>query len=243
VTVVLSFALYRARDALFDAIQSRAAADDLKQFFAPEVAASITQSDSLPGAGTSDLRRAAILFVDVRGFTRTAERLPPACVIAALTEYQEVALTEIERHGGRIDKFLGDGILATFGAVQDSETCAADAVRAAVALIAALDAAQPRFAAAGWPGDLVTGVGLASGEVTVGVVGAHGRLEFTVIGNAVNTAAKLESANKALGTRALCDGATLAAAQAQGLEIAPPDIRRGVTVAGLSEPLDIVVLA
>ncbi len=242
VTFILSFALYRGRDVLFDAIESRAAANDLKQFFAPEVATTITQSADLPGSGTSVTREAAILFVDVRGFTTTADRMPPEAVMAVLARYQETALPVIERHGGQIDKFMGDGILATFGAVQDCATYAADALRAAVEVIAALDAQAEGFAAAGWPGTLRTGAGVACGTVTVGVVGAQGRLEFTVIGNPVNRASKLEGANKLLGTRALTDRETLRRAGMQGYE---PDVRatRRRKIEGLSAAVEVVVLA
>ena len=242
VTVILSVALYRARDVLFDAIESRAAANDLAQFFAPEVASTITRSADLPGAGSSVTREAAILFVDVRGFTSTADRLAPGAVMATLARYQDTALAVIERHGGQIDKFMGDGILATFGAVQDSTTHAADALRAAVEVIAALDADAAAFAAAGWPGPLRTGAGVASGTVTAGVVGAQGRLEFPVIGNAVNRASKLETANKTLGTRVLTDRETHRRAAMQGHD-APVRAMHHQRIEGLPAAVDVVVLA
>ncbi len=243
VTVILSLAQYRGRQVLFNSIQSQTAADDLKRFFAPEVADSITLSDNLPSAGRGEARNAAILFVDVRSFTTTAERLEPAVVMQVLARYQEMVLPEIERCGGQIDKFLGDGILATFGAVQPSETYAADALRAGVAVIAALEAAGDAFGAMGWPGRFQIGVAVASGGVTVGVVGSADRLEFTVIGNPVNLAAKLEGANKVQKTRALTDAATYAEAQAQGFEGGAVEVRAGQRVAGISRLVDVVVLA
>jgi adenylate cyclase len=243
VTLILSFAQFRARKVLLDAIQSHSAADDLSQFFAPEVADLITQSDALPGAGKPEIRAAAIMFVDVRGFTRTARGMPPEAVMAALACYQDIALREIEVHGGRVDKFMGDGILATFGAVQPNETHAADGLRAATAVIAALDAASERFGAIGWPVPFNTGAAVAAGEVTVGVVGAQGRFEFTVIGNAVNLAAKLEAANKMQGSRILTDGPTFRLAQAQGYAGDVPPMRRDVAIAGLLQSVDLVVLA
>ena len=242
VTLILSFAQYRARRVLFDAIESHTAAEDLKQFFAPEVATSITQSDSLPGSAASETREAAIMFVDVRNFSTTAAGLPPETVINILSGYQQVALAEIRRHNGRIDKFMGDGILATFGAVQESPAFAADALSAAEAVITALDAEDARFAALGWPGRFRTGAAVASGRVTVGVVGAVGRLEFTVIGHAVNLAAKLENANKDQATRVLTDLATLNLAQSQGYARDDLTHRSGSTVSGIAETVDLVVV-
>jgi adenylate cyclase len=243
VTLILSFAQFRARKVLLDAIQSHTAADDLSQFFAPEVADIITQSDAQPGAGRPETRMAAIMFVDVRDFTRTARGMPPETVMEVLACYQDTVLREIEVHGGRVDKFMGDGILATFGAVQPSESHAADALRAATAVMAALDGMQDRLRGLGWPGALRTGAAVAAGEVTVGVVGAQGRFEFTVIGNAVNLAAKLEAANKVQGTCILTDGTTFALAQAQGYAGPVPPVRQAVAIAGLSQSVDLVALA
>lgn len=243
VTVILTFALFRARLVLFDAIQSHAAAEDLSQFFAPEVADLITQSAEIPGAGQGEVREAAVMFVDVRSFTKTALTLPPQAVMRVLAHYQQIVLTEIERHNGQIDKFMGDGILATFGAVHAGKTYAADALRAASAVVAALDDQQAEFADLGWPGRFTTGVAVASGDVTVGIVGSQGRYEFTVIGHAVNLASKLESANKIQHTRALTDAGTHQRAEAQGY-VNPGILRRDrQNVAGLAAPVDLVVVA
>ncbi|MGI9390965.1 MAG: adenylate/guanylate cyclase domain-containing protein [Boseongicola sp.] len=243
VTIILSLALYRARQVLFDSIQHHAAAEDLKRFFAPEVASSITSADDMPSIGRCETRHAAILFVDVRAFTKTAETLPPNIVMEVLARYQGAALPEILRNNGRIDKFMGDGIMATFGAVYPSETYAADAMRAAAAVIAVLDDLEDEFRELGWPVAFRTGAAVASGGVTVGVVGTQERLEFTVIGNAVNLAAKLENANKQQETRVLTDQTTYAAAQAQGYEREDLPKREGVAITGMSHAVDLVVVA
>lgn len=243
VTLILSFALYRARAVLFDAITSHAAASDLSQFFAPEVASRITGSDTLPSATVSETRDAAILFVDVRSFTTSAEQIPAEAVMRVLTVYQQAAISQIQAHNGRIDKFMGDGILATFGAVEPSATYAADALAAASAIITAMDALQAEITALGWPGPFLTGVGVACGPVTVGVVGAEGRLEFTVIGNSVNLASKLENANKAQATRALTDAATHQIAVQQGFVGPQCETRAQTMIAGAGYPVDLVVLA
>ncbi|MGL6209622.1 MAG: adenylate/guanylate cyclase domain-containing protein, partial [Paracoccaceae bacterium] len=192
--------------------------------------------------GTGQVRAAAIMFVDVRGFTLTAEAMEPEAVIGVLTCYHEVALRVIERHGGQVDKYLGDGILATFGAVQDSGTYVADALRAAQDVVVAMDAAEADFAGLGWPRAFEVAASVACGSVTVGVVGARGRLEYTVIGNAVNLAAKLESANKVQGTRALTEGETYAVARAQGYQV-ELEVRTAQVVAGVKRAVNVVVLA
>ncbi len=243
VTFVLTLALYRARAVLIDAISSHTAASDLAQFFSPQVAASITKADDLPAAQMSKTREAAILMVDLRSFTATAAKLPAEAVMTVLGLYQDAAVRVIEAHDGQIDKFMGDGILATFGAVEDSETHAADALRAAVALTLAIDAIEPAVRAAGWSGPFQAGIAVSSGLVTVGVVGGQSRLEFTVIGNAVNTAAKLEAANKVEGTRVLTDAATFDRAMAQGHDLPAVEMRPGRHISGLAKPVDLVVLA
>ncbi|MHA7773609.1 adenylate/guanylate cyclase domain-containing protein [Roseibium sp. M-1] len=243
VTIILSVALYRGRAMLFEATRDHAAATDLRRFFAPEVAASITDADSQLQAGEGRLRDAAILYADIRSFTSTSAGLPPAIVLAVLAEYQNMAVDVITEEGGRVDKFLGDGILATFGAVYPSGTYAADALRAAQRLVACAANEQQRFTQAGWPGHLAIGTAVAAGPVTVGVIGSKRRLEFTVIGDAVNRAAKLEDANKAQNSKALTDKATFELARTQGFDLPLIEDRTGVTVAGVKQPLDLIVLA
>jgi adenylate cyclase len=243
VTLVLSLALYRARSVLTDAIRSHTAAADLRQFFSPAVAETITGHDSLPMVGRCEAREVSILIVDLRSFTKTAAGLPPDVVMKVLGIYQNAAVAEIERHGGQIDKFMGDGILATFGAVQESKSHAADALRAAVGVVEAVQAIEPDIRAAGWMGLFRPGVAVASGVVTVGVVGARNRLEFTVIGTPVNLAAKLEDANKIEGTKILTDVQTYDLAVIQGYGGPAPEHRSGRHIQGFSGPLDLVVLA
>ncbi len=239
VTIILSAAIYRGREMLFTSIRSQAAATDLSRFFSPEVAASITNADNALQAGEGTLREAAILYADIRGFTSTSANLPPEHVLAVLAAYQDIVVKIIDEEGGRVDKFLGDGILATFGAVQPSETYAADSLRAAYRLMAAIDDAQADFASAGWPGALRVGSAMTAGTVTVGVIGSKDRLEFTVIGDAVNRAAKLEDANKAENTRILTDLATYDLAVAQGYSGRTGETRLGRSVAGIKKPIDL----
>lgn len=243
VTVILSVALYRGRSMLFEATRDHAAAMDLRRFFAPEVAASITEADTELQAGAGSLRDAAVLYADIRSFTTTSAALAPETVLAVLAHYQNMAVEVINEEGGRVDKFLGDGILATFGAVHPSATYAADALRAAARLVECAEAEQKRFREAGWPQALRIGTAVAAGPVTVGVIGSKRRLEFTVIGDAVNRAAKLEDANKAQNAKALTDRTTFDLARDQSFQSEPVAIRPGAKVSGIKDPVDLVLLA
>jgi adenylate cyclase len=168
--------------------------------------------------------------------------LPPDEVMKVLQDYQGRVCPLIATAGGSIDKFLGDGILASFGAVTPSPTAAADALRAADAVLDAARGWAAERRAAGRP-PLAIGLALAAGPVVFGAVGDGERLEFTVIGDAVNFTAKLEKHNKDEATVALTDAKTYALAEQQGYS--SPRIRErrpGRRVGGVSDLVDIVVL-
>ncbi|MBV8185760.1 MAG: adenylate/guanylate cyclase domain-containing protein [Alphaproteobacteria bacterium] len=241
-TVVLALAIARARHLLVRAVSEGAAARDLARFFDPGVAARIRSAAMSIRAGEGELRDVAILMVDLRGFTRLSTELAPDAVMKLLQEYQARVCPLIAQHGGSIDKFLGDGILASFGAVLPSATPAADALRAADAVLQEADRWSEERRGAGLA-PLSIGLAAASGRVVFGAVGDRERLEFTVIGDAVNFAAKLEKHNKEERTRALADGATYARAEAQGY-VPPAERPRRPRrkVGGVADLVDIVVL-
>lgn len=242
-TLVLALAIARARHLLVQAVSESAAAQDLSRFFDPGVAARIRGAAMSIKAGEGELRDVAILTADLRGFTRLSMELPPDEVMKVLQDYQGRVCPLIAASGGSIDKFLGDGILASFGAVMPSATAVADALRAADAVMAAAAGWREQRRAAGLP-PLEIGLAVASGRVVFGAVGDGERLEFTVIGDAVNLAAKLEKHNKEEGTRALTDGETYALAERQGYRAAAaPERRPNRKVGGVADSVDIVVLA
>jgi adenylate cyclase len=143
-----------------------------------------------------------LMFVDVCSFTAFAERLRPIEVVAALNRLFERIVPLVHRHGGHVDKYVGDGLLAVFGAPRRYADHADRALRAAFEIA---EAVRDEFGTT-----LSVGVGLNSGPVVAGNVGGAGRLEFSVIGDAVNIAARVESATRQTGDSVLLTGQTLA---------------------------------
>ncbi len=241
VTLILALALVRARRLLVRAIAEESARSDLSRFFSPEVSQRITQSEHRIRPGHGELRHAAILYADVRGFTVLAMRTPPDELMTLLAEYEARMVAVIKTHGGVIDKFLGDGIMATFGATSPSQSFAADALRSVEGLMdTARRWADERRAAGLEPLDIRFSV--ASGPVVFGAVGDESRLEYTVIGDAVNLAAKLDQQTKVENAAAIATAEALEEARRQGyVPAAAMERRDGRTVMGLAHPVDLVV--
>lgn len=241
-TAIVSIALHRGRKLVVRAATERQAAADLARFFAPEVAGRIREQGLALRPGQAELRDAAILFVDLRGFSRLAATLPPAEVLALLAEYQARVVATVRRHGGSIDKFMGDGILASFGATGPMAGFAAGALRAVEELVTVAENWRAERLARGLDTPAVNAA-LTVGRVLFGTVGDAERLEYTVIGDAVNRAAKLEKHCKLEKAVALAEARALALAEAQG---AVPDgswvLFPGRRVEGLEAPLDLAVL-
>lgn len=243
VTAIIAAALVRARRLLVRSVVEEAAARDLSRFFAPEIASRIIGSENRIRPGHGEAREASILTIDIRGFTNLANTLPPSELIGVLVEYESRMVPVIQRHGGCIDKFLGDGILATFGAAAPSETHAADALRALEEVVTAADDWNRERAMSGKP-PLRIGAAVATGRVVFGAVGDDTRLEYTVIGDAVNLAAKLEKHNKVGETRALAADDAFELATRQGYVPSGAVERVGpVHILGAEAPVDIVIVA
>jgi adenylate cyclase len=135
VTVILAIAVARTRGLLVSAIAEHTAADNLSRLLEPNVAESVRTSRDVPEIGRGAEREAAVLFIDLRGFTALAAQLSPRDLIALLGRYQHLVVPIVHSCGGSITTFLGDGIMITFGAVQPSNTYAADAFRCAHTLL------------------------------------------------------------------------------------------------------------
>jgi adenylate cyclase len=215
VTLILWFALRQVRRLLLQATADAAAVANFSKFFDSPVANRISAAKDVAGAH-GELREAAILLTDLRGFTEHTASLPPAETMSLLAEYQREVSMIVRRHGGSVDKYMGDGILISFGATQPHPAGAASALRAADELVAASNRWPTGDGRLSSLGSGALGVSVAAGPVIFGTVGDSEHLEFTVIGSTVNLAAKLEKLNKRFHTQALTLASTLKLALRQG---------------------------
>jgi len=167
-----------------------------------------------------------VLFVDVRDFTPFAERSSARETVAFLNDFFDVVVPILLAHGGHANKFVGDGVLGVFGAPERHDDHADRALEAAGQIAEAVDA---RFGT-----EVSIGIGLNSGPVAVGSVGGGGRLEFAVIGDPVNVAARVEQTTRETGDRILLTEATRCLLTRPAVEL----VERGVIeLKGKSDPV------
>jgi adenylate cyclase len=138
------------------------------------------------------LQTITVLFADIRGFTRISEHAPPEKIVQLLNHYFSAMTDIIFAHGGTLDKYLGDGLMALFGAPTVTPNDAANALSTAVAMQRRMIGINLELREEGFP-EIGIGIGLHTGEVTVGYIGSERRSEYTAIGDTVNTASRLES--------------------------------------------------
>lgn len=161
-----------------------------------------------------------VLFADIRGFTRISEHAPPEKIVALLNKYFSAMTDIIFAHGGTLDKYLGDGLLALFGAPTTTPQDAGNALNAAVAMQRRIIGINQELRGEGVL-EIGVGIGLHTGEATVGYIGSERRSEYTAIGDTVNAASRLES--NSLGGEILISDATAKAARSRyALKPRPP---------------------
>src|SRR6266852_1344256 len=180
-------------------IAAATARDHVTNLFGQHVSPQVV--DRLLAAGptaATDTRQVAVMFVDIRGFTAAARRRTPQEVVDRLDAAFTVLVEIVDRNGGIVNKFLGDGFLALFGAPLDDPDAPRRAVTDAREMLAAIEQHNIR---SDWP--LRIGIGLHLGQVVAGNVGSPRRKEYTVIGDTVNLASRIEGLNKEFGSQLL----------------------------------------
>jgi adenylate cyclase len=184
-------------------IQAATARDRITNLFGQHVSPQVVERLMTEGANTqSDIRRVAVMFVDFRSFTAAARSRSPQEVVDRLDGAFAVLVEILDRHGGIVNKFLGDGFLALFGAPFEAAEAPHHAVAAAREMLLAMDAINE---GSSWP--LRIGIGIHFGEVVAGNIGSPRRKEYTVIGDTVNFASRLEALNKEFGSQLLISAA------------------------------------
>jgi adenylate cyclase len=198
-------------------IQAATARDRVTNLFGRHVSPQVVERLLVEGASTtSDIRRAAVMFVDFRNFTAQARSRSPRQVVDRLDGAFAVLVEILDRHGGIVNKFLGDGFLALFGAPFEAPEAAYHAVAAAREMLAAMKDINET---SGWP--LRIGIGIHFGEVVAGNIGSPRRKEYTVMGDTVNFAARLEQLNKEFNSQLLVSAAVRDALGDEGNDAVP----------------------
>ncbi|MCP3405872.1 adenylate/guanylate cyclase domain-containing protein [Bradyrhizobium sp. CCGB01] len=177
-------------------------------YLAPEVINTMVASGKMPALG-GESRNVTMFFSDLSGFSSIAETMTPGELVTLMNEYLSAMTDIIEGHGGYVDKYIGDSIVAMFGAPADDPAHARNAVHAALKChekLADLNANNPAFAGHG----LSHRIGLNSGEAVVGNIGSRRRFNYTVMSDTVNVASRLEGANKYYGTAIMASETTMA---------------------------------
>ena len=212
-----------------DVLARRRLRDALGRYVSPEVAARVERN---PAELAGERRQVSILFSDLRGFTTLSERMPPEQMAERLTEYFDAMTATIFARRGMVNDFIGDAILAVFGAPLDDPEHARHAIESALAMGETLAGLNRRWQAEGLP-PLRMGLGIHTGEVFAGNVGRAGKVKYAVVGDTVNLASRVEGLNKELGTTMLVTEATYRAA---GLDLTVRD-RGPISVKGREEPV------
>ena len=176
------------------------------RFLNPDVVRKIVDQGETIESLSGRTRQLTILFSDIRGFTTLAETHPPQQIVSLLNRYFSRQVEVIFRHGGTLDKFIGDCIMAFWGAPFEDEQHARHAVAAALEMEQVLLAFRAELGAAGHNFDV--GIGINSGTAVVGFIGAEQKLDYTAIGDAVNLASRIEGLTKEAGSRILVSQAT-----------------------------------
>lgn len=228
--LILSYLLVEFRQYMIERNQKQQIAKTFGQYIPPELVAEMNKTGQQVTVG-GESREMTVLFSDVRGFTTISEGLAPQELTVLMNAFLSPMTHVIHDHRGTIDKYMGDAIMAFWGAPLRDENHAEHAVRAALAMGKTMDELSENFVARGWK-PLKIGVGLNTGVMSVGNMGSDFRLAYTVMGDAVNLGSRLESLTKQYGIFTQISEYTLA--QVPGLIAREVDL---VKVKGKDQPV------
>ncbi len=216
-TAALATAVARGRRLIREQVVAARERSNLARYFPPNIVDELAGYDG--ALETVQSQDVAVLFADVIGFSRMAETVTPEQLIEMLRALHARMERAVFDNGGTLDKYLGDGVMATFGTPRAGPQDASNALRCARAMLRTVDEWNERRRTGGFP--LVKlAVGVHFGPVVMGDIGSERRLEFAVIGDTVNVASRLEEATRTVGTRLLVSDDLMRAAQAS----APDDL-------------------
>src|SRR6267142_5494431 len=216
VSAGLALLVRRSRTLVAERAEAERARGNLARYFSPKVVEVLAERDEPLGR----VRRqpVGVLFADLVGFTTLAESMPPEGVMALLRGFHGRMEEEVFRHGGCLEKFIGDALLATFGVPDPGPRDATDTLACARGMRAALEAWNRERAAAGLPA-LRMGLGLHHGPVVSGDIGSRRNMAFATVGDTTNVTSRLQALTRDLGTGLVVSGALVAAVEREGADL------------------------
>lgn len=240
VTVILTLTVWRSRRLVRRQVAAEAQRSALSRYFSPNIVREIsTNSHSLD---PPKVQPVAVLFADMVGFTAITERLAPDALVGLLRGFHGKLAEKAFAHGGTVDKYIGDAIMVHFGTPHSKPDDAVRALQCAAEMVVTIEQWNAERAAVGEP-PVGIGVGVHFGNVIVGNIGDARRLEYTVLGDTVNVASRLEHLTRELSASLVVSDDLIQAVRAQGVD--PATVAPGLskdtsrTVRGRSEPLAI----
>ena len=211
-SIIICFWLALATRGVFDAVEAAVERLRLQTSFmgqvSPAVMREMLEGNLSPGV-SGQQAEVCVLFSDVRDFTTLSENMPPEVVTTVLQRYFDRMVHAVHKYDGTVDKFIGDGLMALFGAPKKSPDPCRDAVKCALAMMEELDHLNEEFVREDLP-TLTIGIGVNYGTATVGYIGSSERHNYSAIGDAVNVAARVEGLTKDLGRKIIITGAVVA---------------------------------
>ncbi len=194
--IMLAYPLFYAGSYAIETRERKKVESAFGKYLSPVVVSHLLKNKESVELGGVE-KELTIFFSDIRGFTTLSEKLSPSELVATLNEYFDAMSTIVITHNGIVDKYIGDAIMAFWGAPNVNEKHARDAVLSALAMKKEMKKIKARFAVRGI--DIDIGMGINTGQVIVGNIGSHSRFDYTVIGDAVNLASRVEGLTKEYG--------------------------------------------